>query len=94
MFKGQGHEGAQYCLGEMYENGTGVTKNIDTAIDWYHLAATQGHSLSQLALGLIYEKGKGVKKDLAEAAKWYGEAAAQGDAEAIRKVAKLKKLGF
>jgi TPR repeat protein len=38
-------------------------------------------------------KGK-VKKDLAEAAKWYGEAAAQGDAEAIRKVAKLKKLGF
>jgi len=26
--------------------------------------------------------------------KWYDEAANQGDAEAIRKVAKLKKLGF
>ena len=57
-------------------------------------AATQGVTKSQFALGLIYEKGKGVKKDLAEAAKWYGEAAAQGDVEAIRKVAKLKKLGF
>ena len=43
---------------------------------------------------LIYEKGKGVKKILDEALKWYSEAAKQGNAEAIRKVAKLKKSGF
>ena len=71
-----------------------VTRSFKNAAEWYRKAATQGDAKSQFALGLIYEKGKGVKKDLAEAAKWYGEAAKQGHAEAIRKVAKLKKLGF
>ena len=77
-----------------YDNGISVKKDLAEAAKWYRKAATQGVAKSQFALGLIYEKGKGVKKDLAEAAKWYGEAAAQGDVEAIRKVAKLKKLGF
>jgi len=69
-------------------------KSLKKAVEWYRKAAIQGDAKSQFRLGLIYEKGKGVKKDLAEAAKWYDEAANQGDAEAIRKVAKLKKLGF
>lgn len=91
----QGHAIAQYNSGAIYEQGTRqVTRSFKNAAEWYRKAATQGDAKSQFALGLIYEKGKGVKKDLAEAAKWYGEAAAQGDAEAIRKVAKLKKLGF
>ena len=88
------HEGAQYNLGAMYDNGTGVRKNIKIARYWYRQAASRGDSLAQSALGLIYEKGKGVKKDLAEAAKWYGKAAEQGEPSAIRKLAKLKKSGF
>ena len=71
-----------------------LAKDISIARDWYYKAACQGNSVAQYTLGSLYEKGKGVKKDLAEAAKWYGEAAKHGDAEAARKVAKLKKLGF
>ena len=88
-----GDANAQHYLGIIYSAKIG-SKDLAEAAKWYRKAASQGVAKSQFALGLIYEKGKGVKKDLAEAAKWYGEAAARGDAEAIRKVAKLKKLGF
>jgi TPR repeat protein len=33
---------AQYNLGVMYENGNGITKDIDKAIYWYEKSAKQG----------------------------------------------------
>ncbi|WP_455199581.1 hypothetical protein, partial [Kaarinaea lacus] len=35
---------SQYYLGEMYENGFGVGKNTNTAMDWYKLALAGGYS--------------------------------------------------
>jgi len=60
------------------------------AVICYGKAAKLGLAIAQLKLGVMYLKGKGVKKNLDEAAKWFGEAAKQGDAEAIRRLAKLK----
>jgi hypothetical protein len=90
----QGRPKPQHTLGMIHFRGRGVKKDYVEAVKYFQLSATQGDIGSQYYLGVCYEKGKGVKKDLAEAAKWYGEAAKQGDAEAIRKVAKLKKMGF
>ena len=37
---------AQNRLGEMYEAGLGVTRDLDTAMSWYQRAADQGHPLA------------------------------------------------
>ena len=39
----QGNRSAKNNLGILYENGLGVGKNLETAIDWYTQAANQGH---------------------------------------------------
>ena len=81
-------------IGEAAKNLAQSLGNYFEGMPSIEEAACQGEAKAQFALGLIYEKGKGVKKILDEALKWYSEAAKQGNAEAIRKVAKLKKIGF
>jgi TPR repeat protein len=43
----QGNAQAQYALGLMYENGTGMIQDYAEAVNWYRLAAEQGHATSQ-----------------------------------------------
>ena len=38
----KGDAGAQYSVGEMYEQGMGTTKSMRKAYEWYHEAATKG----------------------------------------------------
>ncbi len=77
-----GNDKAQYMLGVMYENGTGVPKDEAEAVRWYRRAADQGNALAQRNLGWMYERGRGVPKDEAEAVRWYRMAADQGLATA------------
>ncbi len=46
----QGHAYAQFTVGLMYENGDGVSKDIDEARKWYRKAADQGHEAAKEAL--------------------------------------------
>jgi|GEM_PF-4289085 len=39
----QGNPEAQYKVGEMYEQGKGVPKDMDKAKEWFKKAAKQGH---------------------------------------------------
>lgn len=73
----RGNPIAQYNLGDSYENGVGISRNVTEAAKWYRLAAEQGHSGAQDALGRLYENGLGVTLDFGEAMKWYSLAAAQ-----------------
>lgn len=41
---------AQYNVGLFYENGYGVTKNINNALEWYKKAARNGNSLAKSSL--------------------------------------------
>ena len=41
---------AQFNLGECYEFGIGVTKNLNEAIRYYRLAARQGYEEARIAL--------------------------------------------
>jgi len=80
----QGHAGAQFYLGNMYANGTGVKKDINKAMQWFHKAAEQGYATAQWFLGWAYLNGErvGIQKNADEAAIWFLKAAKQGVPEA------------
>ena len=78
----QGDEKAQYNLGVMYHEGTGVTQNYKEAVRLYGLAAAQGYVSAQTNLGGMYANSQGVTQDSKEAIKWYRLAAEQGNADA------------
>ena len=40
----QGHAEAQFTLGKMYYNGSGVPVNYAETVKWYKMAAEQGHA--------------------------------------------------
>lgn len=83
MAAAQGHVGARYRLGDLYEHGVGVEKNERQAARWYWAAASAGHAGAQKKMGDIYavHSGFGPRADKSdvEAAKWYRLAADQGD---------------
>ena len=78
----QGDVMAQYNLGLMYDNGTGVAQDYKEAVRLYGLAAAQGLAKAQSNLGVMYANGQGVAQDYKEAVRLYGLAAAQGNAGA------------
>ena len=78
VFAKQGNASAQSNLGFMYDSGTGVVQNHETAAKWYTLAANQGDAAAQSNLGGMYDVGKGVEENDTTAIKWLTLAAKQG----------------
>ena len=74
----QGDAKAQYYLGALYEDGTGVPQDYARAVQWYRSAALKGDPEGQTALGYMHHTGKGVPRDFSEAIWWYRRAAEQG----------------
>ncbi|KAG0226238.1 hypothetical protein BGW41_004235, partial [Actinomortierella wolfii] len=77
----QGDAEAQYLLGKMYLDGTGVEQN-NKVIIWIRKVADQGNADSQTSLGILFSKGIGVVKDESEAFAWFLKAAKQGNSKA------------
>ena len=73
---------AQFDLGLMYAQGSGVEQDNKKALGWYLKAANQGYVYAQFNLGLMYSEGKGGAGSLKKAMSWYSKAAQQGDADA------------
>ncbi len=86
----QGNARAQFFLGEMYLNGSGVPRDYALAFKWASAAAEQRDPDAQYTLGGMYESGKGVPQDYVQARMWYGLSASSGDEQAIRKKAALE----
>ena len=63
----QGFAKAQYNLGVMYENGTGISRDYTQAADWFVKAGDQGHALALCELGSMREKGLGFPINFAAA---------------------------
>jgi TPR repeat protein len=74
----QGDATAQYDVGIMYFNGTGVAQDDATALHWFQLAANQGLPDAQYNVGVMYRDGQGVAQDYAAALHWFQLAANQG----------------
>ena len=87
----QGHAGAQFSLGFMYDNGEGVPEDDRQAAFWYRKAAEQGEAYAQSNLGRMYAFGKGVPEDDVRAYAWVNLAAAQGIEIAERFRAKFRQ---
>ncbi|RIA94269.1 hypothetical protein C1645_818259 [Glomus cerebriforme] len=72
------HSIAQITLGNFYENGENIEKNLEKAIYWYNKAAENGNDVAQYNLGKHYRLGKGVEKDEVKAFEYYKKSADQG----------------
>jgi len=88
----QGHAGAQYYLGVMYEMGLGVPQDEAEAVRWIRLAAEFGFADAQNHLGAMYARGVGMPKDLVMAHMWSEIASANGSEEGRENSEKAAKL--
>jgi len=77
-----GHPQAQSILGQMYEDGIGVEKNIGKAIKYYEMAASKGIPEAENRLGHILYRGKETKRNPQQACKWLTKAARHNVPEA------------
>lgn len=77
----EGHPGAEFMLGVMYFNGSGVPQDSQVAAIFFYQAAQQGEPGAQLALGSIFIRGVGVWQDLIQAHTWLSLAAINGPSE-------------
>ena len=59
----QGDADAQFNLGLMYFNGTGVPQDDQLALKWFRQSADQGDAFAQFALGNMYYMGRGVSRN-------------------------------
>lgn len=73
-----GDSDAQVALAGLFQDGLGVERSLDQAIEWYRRSAEAGHPVAQLNLGDIYARGAGGPRDLVEAYVWLTLAARQG----------------
>lgn len=85
---------AQFNLGQRYEEGQGVARDISQAMAWYRKAAGQGYARAQTRLGDIYHAGQGVPRDDEQAVTWFRKAALQGSAEAQARLGGMYELGL
>ncbi|WP_375560446.1 alpha/beta fold hydrolase [Bernardetia sp. OM2101] len=58
----KGHEGAQFDLAYLYQEGKGIEKNNEKATYWFEKAAKQGSEGAQMALIGIYLEAKNYKE--------------------------------
>jgi TPR repeat protein len=75
----------------MYNNGEGVDKDYNKAIELYQQAANLGNSYAQYNLAVMYENGGEIEKDIDQAIYWYIRSAKQGDQDAKDHLERLKK---
>ena len=78
-----GSSAAIYNLGYNYENGVGVSVDMEKAMGLYKQAAALGDAEAMTNVGWGYENGKGLEQNNEKAAEWYRNAADAGNAQAM-----------
>ena len=84
----QDHAGAQFALGVMFADGSGVARDETKALLWTTKAAQQAYPMAQHALGLrcryssFKETPQAAIESTLEAYKWFRLASAQGHRKA------------
>jgi TPR repeat protein len=84
---------AMLGLGELYEHGRGVRKDMARAVQLYERAADRSN-WAQFKLGVLYYKGEGIPKDRAKAIQWWKKAADGGNAKAQNNVGVMYDRGL
>ena len=87
----QGNAYAAFMLGELFDAGSGVERNLKLAADWREKAANRGHHPAQLKLAKMYLVGEGVERDQVKGEYWLERAAVEGNSEAQFLLAKIQR---
>jgi len=66
---------AQANVGYMYEEGFGVSQQLDVAVGWYEKAAASGSMQANHNLGMIFAEGRGTPQSWVRALRYFEEAA-------------------
>lgn len=74
---------ACFKLGEIYFQGIGTAKDLQTGLKWYRRAAIKGLPIAMLQLGNIYRDGIIEPPSLTKAISWYEKAATAGNIKAM-----------
>jgi TPR repeat protein/predicted DNA-binding WGR domain protein len=80
----QGDATAQWLLARCLQEGAGIQKYPQVAVQWLRRAAESGLADAQNDLGICYDQGDGVEENSAKAFHWFSRAAKQGFAWAQR----------
>jgi len=72
---------AQYRIGNLYEKGAGVSRDIAKAKTWYQLAAASGNASAMHNLAVLFAMGADGVADNDSAAIWFKRAAEHGVAD-------------
>ncbi|MDX1810597.1 MAG: hypothetical protein R3240_01500 [Gammaproteobacteria bacterium] len=81
---------AAYLLGRMYEQGDGVSKDLEEAKRLFKIAAEQGHEEAQQRLDIFDARGA----DQSVVVEWYLPAAHDGDTEAQYNLGFMYETGW
>ena len=69
---------AQYRIGNFYEKGLGIDRDIAKAKTWYQMAAEQGNASAMHNLAVLFAMGADGTADNESAARWFQNAAELG----------------
>ncbi len=83
---------AQHHVGDLYEEGRGIGRDLEEAAIWYRRAAEQGYGQAQNALAILYVEGRGVERDPVEAYRWFALSARAGNGFATRNLERLQGM--
>jgi TPR repeat protein len=78
-----GNASAMFNLAVCYENGMGVTKSAEKAVELYERAIELGDASAMFNLAVCYENGEGVTKSAEKAVELYERAIELGNASAM-----------
>jgi TPR repeat protein len=80
---------AEICIGDFYQYGNSVPKDMNEALRWMERAANRGNAYNQFLVGYWLNNGTdGIKVDKIKAMEWFRKAAENGYADAKRMLAK------
>jgi TPR repeat protein len=78
----KGSPAAQHVLGQLYERGIGVEKNLGKAAQYYQRAANRDFAAAETRLGVMLRTGDGIAKNPMLAEKWLMKASQHDVGEA------------
>jgi len=79
-----------YNLGQCYEVGRGVPRDMKAAVFWWRRAADLGCVKAMTNLAAAYYNGEGIRKSRKKALWFFGRASAAGDKLAKRMLNRLR----
>lgn len=89
-----GDSTAQFSLGQLYQDGIGINKNVQDAIKYYELASAQQDLRAEYNLGLLYLEGNGIPADYPKAESLLRDAAFKGNELAQFVIGRTNEQGY